>query len=133
MRLFKLAFSLLSLLCISISGTALAEDCLNLETQKDLNQCASFELKQETNQLNKTYQNYRNKLNQNQKQKFKNVQLAWIKFKDLACQFESSGVESGSAYSMVMASCLAEKTRQRNKEIETLNNCQEGDLSCPAW
>lgn len=54
-------------------------------------------------------------------------------FKDLACQFESSGVEGGLAYSMVMASCLAEKTRQRNKEIETLNNCQEGDLSCPAW
>ena len=58
------------------------------------------------------------------------MQLAWIKFKDLACQFETSGTEGGSVHAMVLAECLIEKTRHRNKELEALANCQEGDLSC---
>ena len=49
-----------------------------------------------------------------------------------ACQFEASGVAGGSAFSMVLTSCLIKKTRERNKELEALANCQEGDLSCPA-
>ena len=116
-----------------VSSYALALDCQNPQTQTDMNQCATANLDRETKKINKTYKDFRAKLNPTQKQQFKEVQLAWIKFKDLACQFEASGVEGGSAYSMVLAGCLTEKTRQRNKELEALGNCQEGDLSCPAW
>jgi len=98
-----------------------------------MNQCAASELDRETNKINKTYNEFRKKLNPTQKQKLKEVQLAWIKFKDLACQFETSGVEGGSAHSMILMNCLTEKTRQRNKELDALSRCQEGDLSCPAW
>ena len=112
---------------------ALALDCQNPQTQTDMNQCASSDLARETKKINKTYNDFRTKLNSAQKQQLKEVQLAWIKFKDLACQFEASGIEGGSAHSMVLASCLSEKTLQRNKELEALGNCQEGDLSCPSW
>ena len=115
-----------------VSSSALALDCQSPQTQTDMNQCASIDLDRETKSLNKTYEDYRTKLTFSQKKKLKEVQLAWIKFKDLACKFEASGVKGGSAYPMVLAICLAEKTRQRNKELEDLGVCQEGDLSCPA-
>jgi len=126
-----LVCSFLSILVVPCS--ALALDCQNPQTQTDMNQCSSSDLTRETKKINKTYNDFRAKLNPSQKQQLKEVQLAWIKFKDLACQFEASGVEGGSAHSMVLASCLAEKTLQRNKELEALGNCQEGDLSCPSW
>jgi uncharacterized protein YecT (DUF1311 family) len=115
------------------ASTAWALDCRNPQTQIDMNQCAGSDLERETKKINKTYNDYRAKLNPEQKQNFKEVQLSWIKFKDLACKFEASGVEGGSAYSMVLSGCLTAKTVQRNKEIEALANCQEGDLKCPAW
>ncbi|MGB4813272.1 MAG: lysozyme inhibitor LprI family protein [Methylophilaceae bacterium] len=133
MKLYKALLVCSFLSSLFVSNSVLALDCQNPQTQTDMNQCASTDLDRETKRINKTYNNFRAKLNTTQKQQFKVVQLAWIKFKDLACKFEASGVEGGSAHSMVLAGCLTEKTRQRNKELETLGNCQEGDLSCPAW
>ena len=133
MNLFKALLVCWGLSSLFVSSAALAVDCQNPQTQIDMNRCASTDLDRETNKINKTYNVFRAKLNPAQKQQLKEVQLAWIKFKDLACKFEASGVEGGSAHSMVLAGCLTEKTRQRNKELEALGNCQEGDLSCPAW
>lgn len=133
MRLHKTLLVCSFLSSLFVSSSALALDCQNPQSQTDMNQCAYSDLDSETKKINKTYNDFRAKLNPTQKQQLKEVQLAWIKFKDLACQFEASGVEGGSAHSMVLAGCLIEKVRQRNKELETLGNCQEGDLSCPAW
>jgi uncharacterized protein YecT (DUF1311 family) len=133
MKLHKALLVSSFLSSLFVSSFTLALDCQNHQTQTDMNQCASIDLGRETKKLNKTYNNFKAKLNPTQKQQFKEVQLAWIKFKDLACQFESSGVEGGSAHSMVLDGCLTEMTRQRNKELEAMSNCQEGDLSCPAW
>lgn len=116
-----------------IASSALASDCKNPKTQTDMSLCASTDLDRETIKINKTYNALKTKSNPKQQQQIKEVQLAWIKFKDLACKFEASGVEGGSAYSMVLSNCLVEKTRQRNKELEVLANCQEGDMSCPVW
>ena len=121
----------LFLFAMGASSGALALDCSNAQTQTDMNHCAASDLDRETKKINKAYSDYRAKLNPAQKQQLKDVQLARIKFKDLACQFEASGVEGGSAQAMVLANCLADKTRQRSKEIEALGSCQEGDLSCP--
>ena len=133
MKLHKALLVCSFLSSLFVSSSALALDCQSPQTQTDMNQCASFDLGRETKKINKTYNDLRAKLNSTQKQHLKEVQLAWNKFKDLACQFEASGVEGGSAHSMVVAGCLTEKTRQRNKELQVLGNCQEGDLSCPAW
>lgn len=125
---------LVSFFALVVSANAVwALDCRNPQTQTEINQCGSSDLERETKKINKTYNDYRAKLNPAQKQDFKEVQLAWIKFKDLSCKFEASGAEGGSMYSMVLSGCLAAKTAQRNKEIEALASCQEGDASCPAW
>ena len=84
-----------------------------------------MELDRETKKINLTYNQFRSKLNPAQQQNIKEVQLAWIKFKDLACQFEASSLEGGSAYAMVLTGCLTEKTRQRHQELRALKDCEE--------
>jgi len=121
------------LLICGLAPVAMAEDCADPKTQTDMNACSYANLDSETKKLNKTYGDLIAKLNPEQKQLIKQAQLAWIKFKDLSCKYEASGVKGGSAYPLILSDCLAAKTQQRNKELEALSHCQEGDLSCPAW
>ena len=132
MKTSSILFAGLFSLAVSTSA-AWALDCRNPQTQIDINRCGTSDLDREANRINKTYNDYRAKLNPAQTQEFKAVQLAWIKFKDLSCKFEASGAEGGSMYSTVLSGCLTAKTIQRNKELEALASCQEGDSSCPAW
>lgn len=120
-------------LALLSSQVLFAADCRNPQTQTEMNQCAAQDLEEITKEINKVYTEYRGRLNESQRQQIKEVQLAWIKFRDLACKFEGSGVAGGSAYSFVLQSCFIEKTRVRLRELQTLANCEEGDLSCPAW
>ena len=112
------------------SGAAHAADCTSSQTAA-MTACAADEFKKADAQLNQSYNDYRARLSPVQKGQLKDAQLAWVKFRDLTCDFESSGVEGGSAYPMIRFYCLAEKTGVRLKEIQALKNCEEGDLSCP--
>lgn len=105
---------------IIFSPAAIAQNCKNPMTQMDMNQCAGAELTRETARLNATYHDLRQGLNTSTKADLRQVQLAWIKFKYLACKLEASRAEGGSIYSMVLANCLSELTRQRNKELKAL-------------
>lgn len=104
----------------SVSWPAVAQSCQNPMTQMDMNQCAAAELDHETKRINEIYKDLRKGLDAKTRTDLKNVQLAWIKFKDLACELEASGVEGGTMYPMALASCLAEKSRQRSKELKAL-------------
>jgi uncharacterized protein YecT (DUF1311 family) len=130
MKLFSSA--LLILMSLPAANYALAADCANPTAQTDMSLCAANDLARETKKINQTYNAERAKLSPKQKQDFKAVQLAWIKFKDLDCKFQSSAAEGGSSYPMIVSACQTARTIQRNKELDFLLNCQEGDLSCPA-
>jgi uncharacterized protein YecT (DUF1311 family) len=123
------AFALL----IALWNFARAADCEAAQTQAKMTQCAGHDFQKVDKVLNNTYSEYQNRLNESQKRQLQTAQLAWIKFRDQSCDFESSGVKGGSAYPMVRYHCLAEKTKIRIKELEKLASCKEGDLSCPAW
>lgn len=120
-------------LAFAFSATAFAAECGDLDTQAAMNQCALVQFQQLDKEMNKTYTEYQSRLDRRQKRQIKEVQLAWVKFRDLACKFESSGVEGGSVHPFIFRSCLAEKTRVRLKDLALLVSCEEGDLSCPAW
>ncbi len=83
--------------------------------------------------LNHLYKNYLTRLEQPQRSKFVNAQRAWIKFKDADCNFQASGVEGGSEQPLITTLCLLDRTKGRIAQLEYFANCQEGDLSCPAW
>jgi uncharacterized protein YecT (DUF1311 family) len=113
------------------TGPVHAANCNGSQTS-DVTQCASEDFHKIDTQLNKAYNRYRARLSESQKKQLKEAQLAWIRFRDLSCDFESSGVEGGSAYPMIRDHCLVTKTGIRLREIQALEKCEEGDLSCPA-
>ena len=127
LSLWRLA-ALLSLATLSISAHAL--DCARAETQSDMDECAAQALNKADAELNQTYINYRQRLNKAQQNQIRDVQLAWIKYRDLSCKYASSGT-GGSAHGLALQSCLSEKTQQRTKELKALADCPEGDLNCP--
>lgn len=110
-----------ALLALTLASQAvIAQDCSNPGTQMEMNQCAGAELTRETARINLTYNDLRKSLDANKRAELRQVQLAWITFKDRACKLEASSVAGGSMHSMVLANCLSELTRQRNKALKAL-------------
>jgi uncharacterized protein YecT (DUF1311 family) len=128
----RVKLSFLAVISMLLMSHAWADDCAEAMDQSTLNQCASADYASQDKRLNQLYGDYRKRLEGEQQQQLKDVQLAWIKYRDLACAFESGGVEGGSAYPMVMNGCLSAKTSARADELQQLSTCEEGDLSCPA-
>lgn len=123
--------ALLTLLALTPLAHAAEVDCKNANTQTDMNICAAQDFKHSDALLNQAYKLKMSQLNADQQKKLKVAQRSWIAFRDSDCDFQSSGVEGGSAQPMVYSMCLKEKTEQRTKEINDIMHCEEGDLSCP--
>lgn len=126
----RLRFPFLACLALA-GGPAFAASCVDQPTEPEARLCAAAELEQADKALNQRYAEYRSRLDENQKRQLKEVQLAWIRFRDLSCRFESSGVEGGSIHGFILNTCLTGKTRDRTRQIQALIDCKEGDLSCP--
>ena len=101
-------------------------DCDNAMSQMEMNQCAAQDLEREDQHLNRVYTQYRASLSAKDKEALKQVQLAWIKFRDLDCKQVASVYEGGSMQPMVHASCLAERTRERITHLEQMAQGAEG-------
>nr|WP_315395166.1 lysozyme inhibitor LprI family protein [uncultured Duganella sp.] len=129
MKITKYAMPLVVSSLLSAGAWA---DCAAPATQSEMTQCAGQAYSAADKKLNLAYNEYRARLGAEQKKQLTQAQQAWIKYRDLSCAFESSGVEGGSAYPMVRSACLAAKTESRLKEITALLDCKEGDMSCPA-
>ena len=68
------------------------------------------EFKHNDQQLNKTYQILINRLSSEDKRKLQNAQRAWLKFRDIDCEW---------AYSAEKYDCLIDRTANRNNELES--------------
>ncbi len=84
-------------------------------------------------QLNNTYKEITARLKDDAdgKKLLLDAQRAWIKFRDAECAFQASTVTGGSAYPMVMQTCMASLTQQRVQDLKRYTQCEEGDLTCP--
>lgn len=114
-----------------VLASASAKDCDNPQTQLDMNDCAAMEYQRVDSELNAVYAEYRKRLSPSQAQQLKAAEVAWIKFRDASCIFETSEVEGGSIHPLVYHDCLATKTRERIAALKALASCKEGDPSCP--
>ncbi len=122
---------LLALSGLLISSAVLADDCEKAQTQLELNQCYDALYKKDDLALNQTYKKVLSIASAEQKDLLKQAQLAWIKVRDADCKFVSSGTEGGSVSPMIYSQCLADRTKERTAFLESLMQCEEGDLSCP--
>ena len=107
-------------LMICASAVSAAENCKNPKSQLDMNSCAGLEFKREDASLNKNYQLLMAKTTAESRPKLKEVQLAWLKFRDLSCEYASASYTGGSMYALVNQSCLSGLTKQRNKDLRAM-------------
>ena len=101
------------------------------QSQATMNANAAQELQRADRALNSQYTTTMGRLSPASRTLLRTAQRTWISFRDQQCRFEASGVQGGSAYPMVHSTCLARLTTERTRQLRTLSQCQEGDLSCP--
>ncbi|WP_144874662.1 lysozyme inhibitor LprI family protein [Hyella patelloides] len=104
----------------SISNEDFPNNCDRPVTQIELNNCAHLEYQEADLKLNQVYQQLRKK-NQNteREQQLMNTQLAWLKFRDLNCEYAASRYQGGSIQPLIYSSCLTRLTKERIQHLES--------------
>ncbi|WP_315788132.1 lysozyme inhibitor LprI family protein [Fischerella sp. JS2] len=101
-------------------------NCNNPQTTQQMIICSDRAYKGADQKLNQVYKALQTKITANQKKRLTNAQLAWIKFRDTACEFEAGQFEGGTLASPTKLNCLTRITQQRtqdlNSSLQELNN-----------
>ena len=106
-----------------VAGQDDADDedpCPGSNTQFELNQCAARARDKADAELNKVYRELMKDAGTTERAKLRAAQLAWIKFRDTQCDYESVGNKGGSIYPMVVSFCLARVTNARVKQLQEI-------------
>jgi uncharacterized protein YecT (DUF1311 family) len=103
------------------------------ETQYDMNMQEARKLTELNVRLTALYAELNARYSEADKQRLRQAEKSWIKFRDDDCRYESGSVAGASAYPMIFAMCLENLTGDRIKQLHYQVNCQEGDLSCVEW
>jgi uncharacterized protein YecT (DUF1311 family) len=96
------------------------DPCPGANTQPELNQCAARARDRADAELNKVYRELLKDTSGAERAKLRAAQLAWIKFRDAQCDYESAGNKGGSIYPMVYSFCLAKVTSARVKQLQEI-------------
>jgi uncharacterized protein YecT (DUF1311 family) len=118
------ALALLMVFAVSPARAQKQKDpCANAQTQMELNDCQAREYKRADAALNAVYKQLMAKVDDaGERNSFKASQLAWIKYRDANCEFESYLNKGGTMYSMVYDGCLTALTEERTRHLRDLLN-----------
>lgn len=118
---------LVALLLMTSPLSAQEVDCNNAMTQMDMNFCAAQSYGYADEDLNLAYQLARAQAKQMDEYlqegevpsatMLRDAQRAWITFRDLACDVESTLVRGGSMQPLIYYSCLERETRNRTESL----------------
>jgi len=116
-------FSLTMLLFVVVAGghqTQKKDPCTEGgETTADMKMCTARKYKQADDELNKVYRELMLKLDdEGHKASLKTAQVAWLKYRDTNCDFESYLNRGGSIYSVVVGDCMTSMTISRTEELK---------------
>jgi uncharacterized protein YecT (DUF1311 family) len=103
------------------------------QSQMDMRVEASRSYEEQKSGLAAQYNKLVSVLPKSAKNDLVRAQSAWISFRDLECDFESSGAAGGSVQPTIRLGCLEDLTRQRIAQIKAQLDCEEGDMSCVRW
>lgn len=106
-----------ALLGMGLASTALALDCAQTLNQRELNQCAHQAFEAADRSLNQAYRTHRATLDAPRRAQLTQAQRAWLKFRDLSCQYEADFYAGGSMAPMVYSGCLTNQTQKRLKDL----------------
>lgn len=110
----------LAVALVGATSAVAADDCKNPQSQIAMNICAGKDYEREDVRLNKNYNELFSKLDDSHRRRLKEVQRAWLNFRDLQCDYDSSQYEGGTIYSLVHSTCLLQMTKQRNKDLKAM-------------
>jgi len=95
------------------------DPCKDGDTTFEMKQCSAKKYKQADDELNKVYQQLMSKLDdEGHKTALKNAQVAWLKYRDSNCDFESYLNRGGSIYSVIVTECKTSMTASRTREMK---------------
>jgi uncharacterized protein YecT (DUF1311 family) len=105
-------------------------DCANAQVQFEMNICANRAYEAADKSLNEIYLKILASEDASGKNRLKAAQRAWLKFRDLECDFESAVNEGGTMYPMVYSGCLQGLTEERTKQLRYYQSCQSASGDC---
>ena len=107
---------LLATACASAQGKK-PVPCADAQTQAEMNICWGKEYKAADATLNQVYGQLMRKLDESEKTQLKQVEVAWLKYRDANCEFVADQYKGGSIRPMIEAMCLADTSRNRTTEL----------------
>lgn len=103
---------------LSCTAAFAAPDCSqSAVTQTDLTDCAREIYIVADAELNRAYDALHAELTASEQEALRNVQRAWLQFRDLECTFVASKFAGGSAEPMEHYGCLAQLSKQRSAQL----------------
>ncbi|WP_158500384.1 lysozyme inhibitor LprI family protein [Xenococcus sp. PCC 7305] len=97
------------------------DNCDNPLTQTTMNICANLDYQEADARLNEIYQQVKREIvNDVQEQKLIKVQLSWIEFRDLNCNYIADAYRGGSIQPLIYYSCLTSLTEERIQHLELM-------------
>src|SRR5215210_2363362 len=94
------------------------QPCEERSSQAEASGCARREFQAADAELNKAYNRLAGVLDAGEKALLKESELAWIKYRDSNCTFESSQYAGGTMRPMIESFCMARVTKARTAELK---------------
>lgn len=94
------------------------QPCEERGSQAEASGCAHREYQAADAELNKAYSRLAGLLDAEEKARLKEAELAWIKYRDSNCTFESSQYAGGTMRPMIESFCLTRVTKARTAELK---------------
>jgi uncharacterized protein YecT (DUF1311 family) len=95
------------------------EPCADAQSQAEMNICWGKEYKKADVVLNQVYRQLVDLLDEQEKGQLKEAQTAWLKFRDLNCEFVADQYKGGSIRPAIHATCLLDVTTTRTNELKS--------------
>ena len=107
-----------------MDGAYAKEDCSDPQTQTDMNICAHIKYQETDRVLNETYQKaiviLKDNGDKDKVEDFRKIQRAWIKFRDLNCNYSATLYRGGTLAPLIYSNCMERLTRERTNQIPDL-------------
>lgn len=120
MRNFLLACALLFLLAPTAQPQGGKNPCENAGSQFEATECSAREYKKADAELNRVYQQVLKQEDKDGQARLKTAQLAWLKFRDTECEYESGEYIGGTIRPMVENFCLTSVTNDRTNQLKEI-------------
>ena len=98
-------------------GTKKSDPCANAQSQAEMNDCAGREYKAADAVLNQVYRQLVAMLDDEEKSQLKEAQTAWLKYRDLNCDFVADQYKGGTIRPTIHGLCLTDVTKNRTTEL----------------